>query len=437
VINGEIPSFYHCIIEVCADHIMNSSQKTPLPFHYAWIIVITGTIVIMGCLGFGRFALGMLLPSMASSLKLSYAQIGYISTGNFIGYLAAVLLCAPIAKKIGSRQLIVIALAIIAISMALISQAHSFVTVLLLYLITGIGSGAANVPMMGLITAWFDRSIRGRAAGFVVIGSGFAIIISGKLIPFVNGHVGPEGWRTNWMILAGAVASIAVLAFLILRNRPQEKDLGLLGGVDRIASSMPLTSVAGRASIYRNKTLYLLGGVYFLFGYTYVIYATFIVTTLVKERGFSESVAGSFWAWVGFLSLFSGPVFGTLSDHIGRKAGLMLVFLLQMLAYLMVAASLPPLFLYLSIGFYGIVAWSIPSIMVAAVSEYVGPEKALSAFGFITFIFGLGQITGPSIAGVLAEKTGSFSSSFFMAAALAAAAIILTGYLRRPQSTIC
>ena len=45
--------------------------------------------------------------------------------------------------------------------------------------------------MMGLITAWFDRAIRGRAAGFVVIGSGFAIIISGKLIPFVNGHDRP------------------------------------------------------------------------------------------------------------------------------------------------------------------------------------------------------------------------------------------------------
>lgn len=411
---------------------MTISDRQVRPFHYAWIIAVTGTIVIMACLGFGRFALGMLLPSMASSLKLSYAQIGYISTGNFIGYLAAVLLCAPIAKKIGSRLLITAALTLIAMSMALISQAHSFVAVLLLYLITGMGSGAANVPMMGLITAWFDRSIRGRAAGFVVIGSGFAIIISGKLIPFVNGRIGAGGWRTNWMILAGAVASIAVLAFLVLRNRPEEKGLGPLASEDRSVPSVTETAAAGRENIYRNKTLYLLGSIYFLFGYTYVIYATFIVTTLVKERGFSEVVAGNFWSWVGLLSLFSGPVFGTLSDRIGRKAGLMLVFLLQMLAYLMVAANLPPLFLYLSIGFYGIVAWSIPSIMVAAVSEYVGPEKALAAFGFITFIFGLGQITGPSIAGVLAERTGSFSSSFFMAAGLAAVAIILTGYLRKP-----
>ena len=165
-----------------------------------------------------------------------------------------------------------------------------------------------------------------------------------------------------------------------------------------------------------------------------MIYATFIVTTLVKERGFSEAIAGNFWSWVGFLSLFSGPVFGTLSDRIGRKGGLMIVFSLQMLAYLLVAAKLPPFFLYLSIGFYGIVAWSIPSIMVAAVSEYVGVDKALAAFGFITFIFGLGQIAGPSVAGILAERTGSFSSSFFMAAAFAAAAIVLTVFLKKAPS---
>jgi predicted MFS family arabinose efflux permease len=63
----------------------------------------------------------------------------------------------------------------------------------------------------------------------------------------------------------------------------------------------------------------------------------------------------------------------------------------------------------------------------------VGPEKALAAFGFITFIFGLGQITGPSVAGLLAERTGSFSSSFAMAAALAAAAILLTAFLHKPD----
>ncbi len=410
-------------------------QKSSRPnFHYAWVIVATGMLCIVACLGFGRFALGMLLPSMATTLKLSYSQIGFISTGNFIGYLASVLFCGHIARRTGSRRLIVIALSIIGVSMALISRAQNFGSILLLYTITGMGSGAANVPIMGLITAWFDRAVRGRAAGFVVIGSGFAIILSGKLIPFVNERVGPEGWRMNWLILAGLVAVIAVIAHLFLRNNPQDEGLLPLGGED-----MPVKSVhqmhAAEQSIYRNRPLYLLGAIYFLFGYTYVIYATFIVTTLVRERGFSETIAGNFWSWVGFLSLFSGPVFGTLSDKLGRKAGLMIVFSLQMLAYLMVAADLPPLFLYLSIGFFGIVAWSIPSIMVAAVSEYVGIDKALAAFGFITFIFGLGQITGPSVAGILAERTGSFSSSFFMAAGFAGAAIALAGFLKKPHQT--
>jgi len=252
---------------------MTYSTRSKLPFHYAWIIVVSGTVVIMACLGLGRFALGMLLPSMASSLKLSYAQIGYISTGNFIGYLASVLLCAPLARRIGSRQLIIIALAIIAFSMMLISQAQTFSAVLALYFFTGLGSGAANVPMMGLITAWFDRSIRGRAAGFVVIGSGFAIIVSGKLIPYVNGLKGPEGWRTNWMVLAAAVAAIAVIAYLVLRNRPEEKGLQPLGNEGQTFVPIQHHALPAGGSIYRNRTLYLLGSIYFLFGYTYVIYA--------------------------------------------------------------------------------------------------------------------------------------------------------------------
>ncbi len=412
---------------------MTEPPATRPSLHYAWVIVATGTAVIMACLGFGRFALGMLLPSMAASLDLSYAQIGYISTGNFVGYLASVLLCAPVARRVGSRQLIFAALVLIAASMTLIARARGFAAVLALYFVTGVGSGAANVPMMGLIAAWFDRSVRGRAAGLAAIGSGFAIVVSGQLVPWVNRLVGREGWRTNWLVLAGAVAGIGLLALLLLRNHPEEKGLGPLGRRGGAAAPPAPGGAVARESIYANPSVYLLGAIYFLFGYTYVIYATFIVTTLVAERGFSEAIAGDFWTWVGLLSLLSGPVFGALSDRLGRKAGLAVVFSLQMLAYVMVAASLPPLFLYLSIGFYGVVAWSIPSIMVAAVTEYVGPEKALSAFGFITFIFGLGQITGPSVAGILAERTGGFSTSFAMAAAFAAAAIVLTLLLRRPH----
>ena len=177
-----------------------------------------------------------------------------------------------------------------------------------------------------------------------------------------------------------------------------------------------------------------MGAIYFLFGYTYVIYATFIVTSLIQDRGFNEASAGSFWSWVGFLSIASGPVFGGLSDKIGRKLTLSIVFSIQATAYLVAAWKLPDLFIYFSIGCYGIVAWSIPSIIAALVGDYVGPLKAARIFGVITFIFAIGQIAGPFIAGILAEKSQSFHSSFFMAASLAIIAALLCLALDSPSS---
>lgn len=409
------------------------NREGGLPFHYGWVVVFTGMMCVLACLGFGRFALGMLLPSMGSTLKLSYSQMGFISTGNFLGYLSAVLVSGFWAARIGARKVIFIALLVVGSSMALISQARGFASVLVLYMLTGAGSGASNVPVMGLVSSWFSSRKRGRAAGFIVIGSGFAIIISGRLIPYIDGVFGPQGWRISWLVLGGAVSVIAVLSYILLRDRPAEKGLSPVGS-EEVPDSHPHDAEGVRINVYRKGVLYYLGAIYFIFGYTYVIYATFIVTALVKERGFSESAAGNLWAWVGFLSLFSGPVFGTLSDRLGRKAGLIVVFSLQTLSYLLVASGLPGIFLYMSIACYGIVAWSIPSIMAAAVGDYVGARRAAVAFGMITFIFGLGQITGPAVAGVLAEKAGSFTGSFYMAAAFAGAAIVLTAFLKRPEN---
>ena len=105
-----------------------------------------------------------------------------------------------------------------------------------------------------------------------------------------------------------------------------------------------------------------------------------------------------------------------------------MVFSIQMCAYLLIALSLPGMFLYFSIGCYGIVAWAIPSIMAALVGDYVGPQKTARVFGFITFIFAIGQI-----AGFLAEKSGSFSSSFLMAALFAGLAVFLSSLLKKPD----
>ena len=177
-----------------------------------------------------------------------------------------------------------------------------------------------------------------------------------------------------------------------------------------------------------------LGVIYACFGATYVVYATFIVTALVDERGFGEGTAGTFWAAVGALSIFSGPLFGWLSDRLGRKITIMGVYLLFTLSYVLAAADLSMPFLYASIGIFGLAVWSIPTIMSAAVGDYMGPALAVRAFGFITLFFGAGQIAGPALAGILADTFGSFSPAFFLCAFLTACGAVLTLFLKPPAN---
>ncbi len=397
-----------------------------LPFHYGWVVVFASMLSILACLGLGRFALGMLLPSMGESLGLSYSQMGWISTGNFVGYMLSVLLSGFLAARVSPSRMVASALVVVGATMLMVSWAQGFWAVFSLYFLTGIGSGAANIPAMGLVSAWFGRNMRGRAAGFVVIGSGFAIMLAGWFVPLVNSRFGEAGWRVNWSILGVAVLAIAAVTAVLLKDRPEQVGLTALG-----SESAPPRHMDTSVSLYRMPVIWHLGAIYFIFGFTYVIYATFAVTSMVRDWGMSEASAGGFWIWVGAMSLLSGPVFGTLSDKLGRRAGFSLVFALQGVAYVLITlyGTIPAL--WASVAFFGVGAWAIPGIMAATVGDHVGAKRAPAAFGVVTFIFSLGQITGPAIAGVVAERAGSFAPSFLMAAVAAASAIVLCQMLKK------
>lgn len=418
------------LVNSAAIHPMKESPRPPIrwyvpqpSFHYGWLIIIAGTICIFACLGLGRFSLGMLLPSMERSLHLSYSEMGFISTANFVGYLLAVLISSRIMRAIGGRNCIAGALVLVGVSMLLISRAESKTVLTLLYVLTGMGSGLANVPIMALISIWFTGSQRGRAAGFVVIGSGFAILLCGWLIPYLN-TLQADGWRLNWFVLGSIVLCCAIICFLILRNSPAE--MGLLPVGSERRKKIPNTPASSNNLALTSRIVWHCGVIYFLFGFTYVIYVTFVVTSLVEDRGYAENAAGIFWSCIGLLSLLSGPIPGAFSDKYGRKAALIVVFLIQSMAYLLVALPLPDLFLFISVACYGIVAWSVPSIISALVADYAGQQRVAAIFGFVTFIFGLGQISGPYLGGLIAEQSGSFSWSFFMAFCLAITAAIFS-----------
>ncbi len=400
-----------------------------LPLHYGWVVVIVGMLVTLSSLGIARFAFGMILPSMGAGLQLSYSRMGVISTGNFIAYLVGALAAGWLTARLGARATIAAAQAVIVLSLGAVALAGGFWAAVVAFTVTGLGSGVGNVAMLGLVSHWFRRSVRGRAAGIVVTGSGYAIMLSGVLIPLVNRRFGADGWRVGWAVLTAVVAVIGVLAMLLLRNHPEDVGAAAVGHAVRDAVVHEPVPVGEQ-----RRTTLRLGLLYALFGFSYIIYVTFIVTTLVNDRGFDESAAGWFWFAVGFLSIFSGPLFGAVSDHAGRKIGLAAVFAMHAVSFLLVGLDLPEMSLYFSVFLFGLAAWSIPGIMGAAVGDYMAPHQAVRSLGVLTVFFGAGQAVGPAVAGVLADRSGDFDSSYLLAAALAAVGGLVSVGMRQPGS---
>jgi MFS family permease len=122
---------------------------------------------------------------------------------------------------------------------------------------------------------------------------------------------------------------------------------------------------------------------------------------------------------VGWISVLCGLIWGTISDLIGRKYGLALVFVVQAASYAMFALWRSPTGYTLSTITFGLTAWSIPAIVAAACGDYVGGRLAPAALGFVTLFFGVGQAAAPSLAGALADVTGSFVFSFLLASCVA------------------
>lgn len=403
-------------------------MKQPRFSHYGWVIVGNGLLVMFACLGLARFSFGVLLPPMAQALDLSYSQRGYLGTGYFIGYLLMVGLAPAMARRFGLRVSIALGLALVASSMGLLALAGSYGAALACYTVTGIGSGAANIPMMALIANWFAPSLRGLATGSVIAGNGVGIVVSGLLVPAVNQAGGANGWRWGWGVLAGIVALALVTATMFLRDKPEDKGLAMAGEFGRRVA--PPAGAKG-FNAQERRLLLLLGIIYLIFGLTYIIYGTFFVTALIDEHGMGEALAGRFWSVVGLFSLFSGPLFGLISDRFSRKTGLMATFAVQTAAYALASLSMGPLPIYASVALYGLAAWAIPTIMAATIADRLGPGRVALAFSIVTFFFAVGQVAGPTVAGWVADITGSFSPSFAASAVLTGLAVLLAGTLRR------
>ena len=398
-------------------------NRTQEGSNYCWVILAVGTLAVMGALGFGRFGYTAVLPAMQQGLSMDNTQAGLMASVNLAGYLLLSAVGGALSARFGPRRVIAAGLALAGVGMVLTGVADTFISATAWRGVTGLGSGAANVAVMGMWAAWFHPRRRGMAAGIAVTGSSLALIVVGPLVPRLIQAYGSSGWRMCWFGYGAATLLLALLSFVFIKSHPPAP-----------GASVPASAGLQWGLVYRSGPVWRLGLVYTAFGFSYIIYMTFFVKRLVAEGGYTREAAGNLFMTMGWVSLLCGIVWGSVSDMIGRRRTLIIVYLIHTVAFTLFALWPSPPGFTISAVLFGLTAWSIPAIMAAICGDVLGPRLAPAALGFITLFFGIGQSVAPGVAGAMADAAGSFAPAYLLAACVAFSGGA-GAFLLRPAST--
>ncbi len=380
--------------------------------HYGWVIVGFGVLVKMAGLGFGRFAYPMLLPNMRESLGFTYGEMGLLSGAIMLGYLLFSLISGVLATRFGSKRIVIAALLCGALSMFSIGRLPGFPSLLFFSFAMGAGAAGSHISMTTLPMAWFEEKRLGRAVGIVTGGTGLGIIVTGLLLPYLLLHLGKEAWRQCWSLVALITFSVAVIGWVLLRERPSQTAF-LTSGHD-----------GGKGSCLSKReshplTLRAIFIIYFIFGVSYNIYATYFVAYMVEEIRLTTKTAGDIWALFGWMCMASGLIWGFVSDRLGRQKALLWNNGIISLSVFLPLVLHQTFFMGFSAFLFGGTFLGTVTVVAASVGDQVG-EKRASIYGLVTLIHGIGQFLGTISGGYLKDLTGSFQLTLMVS---------LTGFL--------
>ena len=384
-------------------------------------MAFAGLIANIAAHGFGRLSYSIILPEMAEALGLNWTMAGLLGTANMTGYLLFAIGGGFLAPRYGTRKVITCSLLIIAITLMLTGVTTSFTFAMAMRFLTGIANGGVYIPAMALGALWFSSRRRGMATGIVGGGPGMGIFFTGLIIPPV---LLAGGWSSSWKVMGWIVLGIWALCFVLLRDHPQEK-----------TKTNPASQPDGEkwSSVYRRREIWSLGLVYVTYGFSYAVYATFFHAFLTTEETLPAAQSAAMWSLAGGMSIFASILWGSVSDFLGRKYTMSIVYLINAVSYSLFFFSRNTSLYYLSVILFGLGLGSIPTIVAATAGDYVGPRLASAAMGFLTAFFGVGQLLGPALGGIITDTTGSFRLAFAAAgfvALLGAAGSLL---LKKPN----
>lgn len=368
--------------------------------HRAGSMALGGLIALAAAMGIGRFVYTPILPFMEEGLGLSKAEGGVIASVNYLGYLLGALAAAWTALPGGRRAWFLAALGLSALTTGIMGVTSS----LPLFLGLRFAGGAASAFVLVFASALvLDRLAAAGRSGLSAVhfaGVGCGIAASALLVAGLA--AAGYGWRAQWL-LSGAVSLLALGAAARL----------IPGGVE----AKPPPAIQG-AGIDRRLTALIVA--YGLFGFGYVITATFISTMVraAPEVRFIEPVV---WLVVGLAAVPSVALWNRIGGHLGNGRAFAIACLVEGVGVALSVLATSAWAILLAAALLGGTFMGITALgLIHARSLSNGdPRRSLA---LMTAAFGLGQMIGPIFAGFAYGLGDSF-----LAPSLVAAAALLVG----------
>jgi predicted MFS family arabinose efflux permease len=366
-------------------------------------LAIGGLLAIAAGIGVGRFVYTPILPPMVEALSLTKAEAGLIASANFIGYLAGALLAT--VRLPGTRRAWLLgSLAVTAICLAGMGATTAMVSFIVLRLVAGAASAFALIFSSALVLDRLAVAGRGSLSAVHFAGVGSGIAVSAALVAILMSR--GAAWSTLWF----ASAALTLAASLV------------------VAWMVPSDPVAAGDAAPTARTRFsaefiALAAAYGLFGFGYIITATFIVDMV---RGTTAIAHLEPYIWVLF-GLSAAPSVA-LWTGLGRRWGVLRVFAMASLVEAAgVAAS--ALWLYASgvivaAVFVGGTFMGLTALGLIGARENGGGDPR-GRIALVTVSFSFGQILGPAFAGYVYDATGSLA----MPSLVAVAALVLAALL--------
>ncbi len=383
-------------------YVEKPQRVDPLP------IAFGGFAAMAVAVGIGRFIYTPILPQMADALSLTQAAAGLIASANFAGYLLGALLAAiPIFGN--KRNWMIGSLVASALSTGLMGLDYGLPLFLTMRFLGGLASAFVLVLSSTLVLERLSNSGRDELGAVHFAGVGGGILISAAITWLVTLCGGD--WR--WMWFSGGGATL-LASFMVSRLIPGIRGTPISTHTQEkrrsLSEAWPLVTAYG------------------LFGFGYVITATFIVT-MVRSLPDAKTLEPVVWGVVGVFAIPSVACWSWAAKRLGTLRAFAIASVIQAAGVGLSVINPSALGLLASAALLGGTFMGMTALgMIAARSVSAG--SAQKFFALMTASFGVGQIIGPSAAGYGFEWTGSFFlPSMTAIAALCVAAVLTTFYV--------